>query len=202
MQGLVKALVSADVKARVEAFKSLVEAGLDWSSLADEKVMSELMADLTAKDGFARLRARWSLVSLGKKAVPALTRALESPHELRRWEAAKALSEIGDRQAVRALIKAMSDKVFDVRWLAAESLIAIGRHALAPLLKEVIEEPESIWLREGAHHVFHELNNEELRPLMHPLLDALQDPDASIYAPLAAAKVLRYLEAKRDNSGE
>jgi HEAT repeat protein len=52
-----------------------------------------------------------------------------------RWEAAKALGQIGDKSATEALTKALEDNEFDVRWLAAEGLIIIGRDSIKLLLE-------------------------------------------------------------------
>ncbi len=98
-------------------------------------------------------------------------------------------------QATERLIKALTDKVFDVRWLAADGLIAIGKTVMAPLLREIMRNPESVSLREGAHHILHELNNESIAPVINPLLHALADSgEPGLEIPLLANKALTRLE--------
>jgi HEAT repeat protein len=80
--------------------------------------------------------------------------------------------------------------MFDIRWMAAEGLINIGRLALEYLLHRLIEHPESEWLREGAHHIIRCVKDVELRLKLQPLLRALEDLDAPLEVPLAAEKVL------------
>jgi HEAT repeat protein len=65
-----------------------------------------------------RQEARLELVQTGEPAVSALIAALQDPSEQMRWEAAKALSEIGDPYAVPALISALGDPSFGMRWTA------------------------------------------------------------------------------------
>jgi hypothetical protein len=94
--------------------------------------------------------------------------------------------------AVQALVKALEDKMFDVRWLAAEGLISIGREALVPLLRELIEHPDSFWLREGVHHVLHDIYQGDHKTL-RPVLVALESFEPSVEAPLAAEVALKAL---------
>jgi HEAT repeat protein len=119
-----------------------------------------------------------------------LVEALANRKQWVRWEAAKALGQIGDSAATQTLIKALEDKMFDVRWLAAEGLIRIGRDAVMPLLHALIKRPESTWLREGAHHVLHDMTEGELKKLLEPVLAALEDLDAAIEVPIAAHAAL------------
>jgi HEAT repeat protein len=148
--------------------------------------IDSLIGDLASDDWVVRVKAREGLVSRGSKAIAPLTKALGSPNQWVRWESAKAVCEIGNPEATDALIKALEDKMFDVRWLAAVGLITIGRKTIVPVLQAVIDNPKSVWIREGAHHVLHDLADGKLRPILEPVLKALQDVDATVEAPLAA----------------
>jgi len=152
------------------------------------------ISELANKSGFARVDARDYLVSMKEKAVPQLTEALESDNQWVRWEAAKALSKIGDPVAAQSLINALEDKMFDVRWIAAEGIIAIGRKALIPLLSALTKRGDSLWLREGAHHVIHDLMREDLKAVFGPVLDAIEKPEGKLAVPLAAEKALTELK--------
>ena len=76
--------------------------------------------------------ARMKLVSIGKPAVPALVNTLRLEKGQARWEAAKALSQIADSSSLKALLDSLEDQDFEIRYLASEGLIAIGRPALKP----------------------------------------------------------------------
>jgi HEAT repeat protein len=134
------------------------------------------------------------LVTIGGKSVAALSDALEGKNEGQRWEAAKALGQIGDPAAVGVLVKTLEDKIFDLRWLAAEGLISIGRPSIVPLLHRLIEKTDSVWVREGAHHVFHDLHDPKSKIILRPVLDALEDSDTHIQIPFAAEAALKSLE--------
>jgi sporulation protein YlmC with PRC-barrel domain len=151
--------------------------------------ISSMIADLARDVPLVRVSARESLVAIGGPAVPALVEALGNPNRHLRWEAAKALSQIGDPAAAEALVKALEDELFGIRWLAAEGLIAVGREGLKPLLRALIQRSDSDWLRQGAHHVLHELARTGLEEV-RPVLAALEDIEPSIDVPLVARTTL------------
>jgi HEAT repeat protein len=66
-----------------------------------------------------------------------------------REEAARALGEVGDRQAVPHLIQALSDKYAKVRKAAAWALGCIGDERAAPHLVRAFGDP-SVWVRSEA----------------------------------------------------
>lgn len=88
--------------------------------------IASILTQLNSNEGIARQRARERLVKLGASAVPCLIEMLTDPRDHLRWEAAKALSEIGDPKAAPALVQALEDDYCGVRWLAAEALIKLG----------------------------------------------------------------------------
>jgi hypothetical protein len=154
------------------------------------KSVKLLIDDLNSEDGLVRVRARKALVETGHKAVGRLVTALGSKKQWVRWEAAKALGQIGDKAAAQALINALEDKNFDVRWLAAEGLISIGQATMVPLLRAAIEQPDSLWLHEGLHHVLHNMEGGHLNKIIDPVLNALESFEPSVETPLAARKAL------------
>jgi nucleotide-binding universal stress UspA family protein len=174
---------------------------VDTAISEDHTSVSSLVAALASDDGVLRVGARRSLVAKGQEAVGPLVGALSSRRVWVRWEAAKALGEIGDATATQALIEALEDKMFDVRWLAAEGLIDIGHDAVVPLLRALVKRPDSLWLREGAHHVLHDMPKEDLRDVLQPVLAAMEDIEPSLeIAPAAYAALERLTggEGKRD----
>ena len=74
---------------------------------------------------------------------------LKHPDHEVRWEAARALGEIADPRAAPALVVTLEDEGFDIRWLAAEGLIALGPVGLAPLLEALAEKANSVYLTGG-----------------------------------------------------
>jgi HEAT repeat protein len=197
---LVKALSDPNELVRSEAAKALDEINVAWGSHADSATVSALLTDLGSKDGLVRVRARNSLVAIGEQAVGPLVKALAHRNQWVRWEAAKALGQISDATAAEALVRALEDEVFDVRWLAAEGLITLGRGALLPLLHALVERSDSEWLREGAHHVFHDLvkGRLDLKDLLQPVLATLEDVEPSLEVPFAAETALNKLTRGED----
>jgi HEAT repeat protein len=190
---LVEAMSSPSERVRWEAGRILDEIEVPWRHHADPTTISFLIRDLGSKDGLVRVRARKALVTIGSKAVAALKVPLTKKNASTRWEAAKALGQIGDAEATAALIRSLEDEMFEVRWLAAEGLIAIGRPTLIPLLRKLAEESDSLWLREGAHHVLHGINLEDFEKILLPVRNALEDIEGPLEVPFAAKAALESL---------
>jgi HEAT repeat protein len=161
--------------------------------------IDSLIADLGSRQGLVRQRARIALIRMGEPAVPSLTKALGNRKGPTYWEAAKALSLIGDPRSVQALVEALEDNEFGVRWLAAEGLIAVGYCSLGPLLQALIKRPESVRLRGGAHHVLHDLVSRNLvdrvsRERVKPVLTALKNSAPASTVPVVAHRALQALQ--------
>jgi HEAT repeat protein len=114
--------------------------GTDETINRDDSVhhanIQSLIANLGNKNGCVRIRARETLVNIRSQAVTSLVSALQDRDWRVRWEAAKALGEIGDARAAPALVGALEDARSGIRWLAAGGLIAIGREALPPIVAD------------------------------------------------------------------
>jgi HEAT repeat protein len=169
---------------------------------ADPATINSLIAELADQDGTARQRARLALVEIGKSAMAPLMEALTDPNDDVRWEAAKALGQIGDPKVAPALVSALEDENSGVRWLAAEGLIALGREGLAPLLQALEKRPDSGWLRQGAHHVLHDLAGKGLSDLVSPMLTALEDVEPTVEVPWAAKAALDALKETAHQRGD
>ena len=152
--------------------------------------ITPLINDLTCTDVYKCRRARQTLVDMGDPAVPYLVDALKSRKVWVRWEAAKALGQIAGPMATNALVDALGNGMFDVRWIAAEGLILRGREALVPLMRALIEKSDLAWFREGAHHVLFDLSHGNLRDMVLPVLQALEDVEADVEVPLKAKALL------------
>jgi HEAT repeat protein len=152
--------------------------------------IDSLVAALASPDRATRLTARETLVGLGHPAVGPLIPLLTDQHDHVRWEAAKSLADIGDPAAAPALVKTLEDREAGVRWLAAEGLIHMRRACLKPLLQALIERTDSVWLRDGAHHILHNLTKMGLAEEVMPVLTALEGIQPTATVPSAARRAL------------
>ena len=159
--------------------------------------LESLIPALSSEDDAKRVKARHSLVAMGRAAVPSLTEVLKNGTGLARWEAAKALGEIGVPEAAPSLVEALKDEEFDVRWLAAIGLIGMNIKGLKPLLHALMEQGDSVLMREGAHHVIHDLTKGGLRKYLAPVLAALENVEPAMSVPQAAFHALEMLEKEK-----
>lgn len=104
--------------------------------------------------------------------VPRKNQLLSPVNERLREEIDSIICTVADKRSIQALISLLDDDEFDVRWLAAESLIRIGRKSIIPLL---------ITLREGriftypskVQHVLQSLLTRSEKKALKPLLTTL-----------------------------
>jgi HEAT repeat protein len=169
------------------------QIGNQQTTVPGDETIASLVDALASTDGMERQAAREKLEEIRRPAVPFVVRALQSPSEHARWEAAKALSKIADSSAAPALVCTLEDEKSAVRWLAATALINLGRDALVPLLRGLEGNSDSIWFRDGAHHVLRSLIREGVADEAVPVLEALEDLEPCIEAPIAAYHVLEDL---------
>jgi HEAT repeat protein len=133
-----------------------------------ELQIPDLIAELENDDYLKRQHARLILVHLEPKSIPALLDALKSPNAQIRWEAVRALGEIRNPETIPALTDMLMDEDTGVRWVAMEGLITMGRKTLRPILEKFVKDFDSLWLREGVHHILrvlkdrHELKDQEI----------------------------------------
>ena len=133
-----------------------------------ELKIPDLIAELGNNDYLKRQHARLLLVHHEPESIPALLDALENPKAQIRWEAVRALGDIRNPEIAPALTDMLMDEDTGVRWASMESLIKLGRNSLRPILEKFIKEFESLWLREGVHHILrvfndrHELREKEI----------------------------------------
>lgn len=167
--------------------------GYQTTNVPSYEVITSLIGVLSSADGVDRRAARQQLEEVGKPAVPFLVEALQSPSAHARWEAAKALTKIADASAAPALVHSLEDEKSAIRWLAATALINLGRDALTPLLRGLEGNSDSIWFRDGAHHVLLDLIKDGVADEAIPVLEALENLEPSVGAPVAAYHALEDL---------
>ena len=134
-----------------------------------------IKVSLDTKNAVKKLAARSTLVRMGKTIIPQLHKLLASKNDLLREEIAKTVELIADRRSVPLLIGLLDDTVFDIRWIAAEGLIKIGRRSILPLLKSVRDGESSFLHNKGAHHVLLSLLNKNEKDKLTSLLQSLDN---------------------------
>lgn len=152
-----------------------------------------LVTDLGSSDWTKREHARLALAKKGASAVDALASALSNGSTQVRWEAAKSLQSIHSPAAAPALVAALEDSSFGVRWIAAESLAGLGRPGAIAVLRTLTHRADSVWLREGAHHVLNSVTNPALQRVVAPVVAALDGIEPALEAPVAAHEALAAL---------
>jgi HEAT repeat protein len=172
----------------------MLQGGIEVKTKTDASAIEPLINDLTCEVVTRCQNARRALVKMGPAAVPELVKALNHKNQWVRWEATKALAQIGDSAGTGALIGLLENEEFDMRWMAAEGLIAIGPRSIPKLLKALIENPHSRWLLDGAHHVIHDIRRGDLDKILKPLLNALDDVESSTEIPVLSATALNQME--------
>jgi len=171
-----------------------------------------LIQQLGDQDGVTRERARRALVSLGSSGVEPLLHALKNKKSRVRFEAAMCLRDIADRRAIDGLVEALGDRTFEIRWVAAEALINVGRPVVPVVLRALMESADSTWLRDGCRHVLTHFAGLDLRAAYHiehhpawvdfdlrdvlsPVIKALEQAGAASRVPVVAVRALEFFPA-------
>jgi len=166
-----------------------------------ETDIEPLLKLLSSKDGMIRQKARRSLVAKGYLAVPSLNRLLGNPKVGKQvhWEAAKALGAIGDPKAIPSLVQALEDKDADVAWLAAEALERFKKAAWPALFHVLLKRgSKSVLLRQGAHHVLLNQQEEGFNHLLVALRKALQDSSVPVAVLVATHNILEEMKVQSE----
>jgi HEAT repeat protein len=163
----------------------------------NKNTIKKLIKDLDSSDGVIRERARRNLVKTGPASIDYLAELVYSKNETLRWEAVKTLSEIVNPVAIPLLIDALDDDKSSIRWLAAEGLIMLGREAVRPLLEALINRSDSVFIREGAHHFFHDMRKYLPELGLGEILNVLKSSMAGDKIQLVAGELLASLKSKK-----
>lgn len=122
------------------------------------------------------------------------------------------LRDIADRRAIDGLVEALGDHTFEVRWVAAEALINIGRPVVPAVLRALMQHADSTWFRDGCRHVLSHFAGLDLRAAYHiehhpawvdfdlrdvltPVVKTLEQPGAASQSPVAAVHALGFFPA-------
>ncbi|HLP18331.1 MAG TPA: HEAT repeat domain-containing protein [Bacteroidota bacterium] len=167
------------------------ESGMPDTSPLSDSVMDEHVAALRSHDASERMHARIRLERMGRTAAPILISLLNDRNEYVRWEACKALVKLEDPASAEALVLALDDNSMAVQWLAAEALIALKLEAVPPLLRLLERKFDSIFVRQGAHHILHALERENLlNKETIAVIDSLRSIGPGVATALAAEHAL------------
>jgi HEAT repeat protein len=161
------------------------------ADLGPTRSVKEIGALLSDWDAKCRHEARDELVRQGEAALPVLLEKLSHNDWHVRWEAVKALGEIGTKEVVEPLIKMLEDDDTGVRWAAMRGLIHRKREAVRPVMVALTRGFDSARFREGAHHVLHALHDQGLLlPQEDEVFRALEGITPGIRVAEAANRVL------------
>lgn len=158
---------------------------------SENKNIDELINDLESDNGIIRQIARHKLVEIGHKTIDQVVQLINSPKHMTRWEAIKTIEQMEDKFAIPILISALKDDKFDIRWIAAEGLIRIGEQSINPLMEEIIKDSDSVFIREGAHHILKELEAEGLFYDKYGIIKSLENLSDITPLHLLAKKYLK-----------
>ncbi len=167
---------------------------IDTTAGVRDEVVPLLQA-LEHRDPIKREHARAALVKVGHEAVIPLLRMLNSRKLHVRWEAAKTLSEIRDPSTATALAETLDHDDHDVRWMAAEALIALGNEGLKQTLVALLSKAESVSVREAAHHVLSHFAKRKSKAFLKPVLAAYRSYEPAVSLPAAALKAYHALRS-------
>ena len=152
-----------------------------------DKNIQQWITDLGSSSEPERKKARSSLITEGANAVPDLIQALSNSNRQSRMEVVKIFAQTRDLSAAPALVRALEDEDHDIRWTAMKGLIAFERVGLEPLLQALMKDFDSVWLREGAHHILNVLKKKKyLRQPCLSVLQALEGVEPGVTVPWAA----------------
>lgn len=161
-----------------------------------------LFLEMGGENGHDRQKARETFVSMGADAVDYLAEAIVIANHNKKLaafgvssdrlkaEALKALVEIANPLSAPLFLNAMNDEDSGIRWLAAEGFNALQNDGLKYLLDALIKSPDSLFLRQGAHHVLRTFIHLQKIPGMQELLKELKNPVGDERIPISAKTVL------------
>jgi hypothetical protein len=154
--------------------------------------LQRLISDMLYVEDFSRKHnARVTLVKMGKSIIPSLHKLLLSKDVRIRMEAAKVIELISDKRSIPYLVVLLDDPVFDIRWIAAEGLVKIGRKSIRPVLRSICIK-SSLFLDKSAHHVLGRLLYEEEKTGLNELMLSLDNfHETGSTAPAEALRALK-----------
>lgn len=163
------------MKTKVDFEQELKQYG--FPKQTTERIVALLEADTYE----VHASARKDLVKNGDKILPVMYKLMKSEHEQIRKESAKIVELIAHESSIPYVVKMLDDRESEIRWIAAEALIRIGRPSIRAVLQELTDNASSYYLRQSAHHVLAKLlkktDSSELKQLVHVLNKGMEIPE-------------------------
>ncbi len=129
-----------------------------------------------------------------KRDVRGFIKMLERPDDSAKIDAAKALGEIGDPQAVDALINALADDNSNVRGAAADSLGSIRDPKAVDVLMKVLKDDANASVRFSAAHALGYIGDPKAsQVLVEALTRGCPASDGTTHVDFAAGDALRMI---------
>ena len=169
------------------------------NKINEKSMIGGLVKSLFSNNGIERQRTREVLVSIGQPVLEYLDEIVSSNNLAARWEAVKAIGQIKETDGIPLLLRALNDEEFEIRWLAAEGLVEMGELVLVPLFEALIENYQSVFFRQGVHHILNEMKIQGRYGDPSDLLPLLKDPKAETFLPIEAKKELDRLRQQKRN---
>lgn len=135
-----------------------------------EHNLDPLIADLNSQNSSTRMRAREALVKLGGKAVNALLLALQSDQIRQSADAALALGDIGDKQALKPLLNLRTHPHVLLRINSAQALGKLGYSQIEDYLVEWLETETEILVQIELIYSLVKIGDEKVVPSLVNIL--------------------------------
>jgi len=163
-----------------------------------------LIPDLiNRKDFKKKIIAKNTLIYMGKAVLPQLNILLCSENYELRIIAARIIQQIKAEESIRMMLLLLNDDDKSIRWIAARGLILVGREAIIPLLRTLVKNGKSYYLKSGAHSVLTRLLTSDEREEFNYLLTSLANTNyTGIIATIEAAKALKKFRERINNKEE
>lgn len=185
---LLNALHDASPAVRVQAAKALGRLQLP-------EAVPALVEALHMHDEALASQVRLALLQLGASVIPTLLEAARSPDAWVRWHVLRVLGSLHDQRGLPALVQALADNDYAVAWMAARELAAMGTPVVRPVLHLLMTAPLTPWLMETAAYVLRRQHQQQLQPVLAPVIRAMHSTDYRIEVPLAVEQALAQLPA-------
>ena len=158
----------------------------------ENSIGAEFKKLLKAKNYRERTEAHRSLHKKGREIADQLMALTSSPNFQVRKEATKLLEEISDPESIHTLIELLNDPESEIRWIASEGLIKIGRSTIEPLLQKLMAG-ENLTFKLSAYNVFQHLFTKKEETDLDSLLKSLNNfMETGETASFEASNALKY----------
>lgn len=123
--------------------------------------------------------------------IPQKNKPFSALNQRLKVEVNSIISVVSDKRAIPSLIELLDDEGYEIRWIAAESLIRVGRKCIIPIL-QMIKDGRQFHFPGKVNYVLNQLLTRKEKKELNHLLSTLDSyPYMSEIAPLEASVALR-----------